>query len=135
MLRDRFPGLPDPLAPFKIARFLLRNTRKGLRDAQESVHDLAEEFRGEPPAEPRAQKVRKPTTKAARVTYPPDVSFALAVAEEYGDPKVKGWAQELADGKISEKQWVSRLTSHAAATRKNLDDVMTRVEQRIAGET
>jgi hypothetical protein len=62
------------------------------------------------------------------------VRLALAVAEEYGDDKVKGWAQEFAGGKISEQQWISRFTTHAAAERGNIDDVLARAEQRMARE-
>ena len=88
------------------------------------------EPRPKPTGETRVRKPKKDTTPKAK-PQPADVRFALAVAEEYGDSKVKGWAQEFADGKISEAQWQSRLTSHAAATRGSLDDVFERALQRV----
>lgn len=63
---------------------------------------------------------------------PDEIRFAKAVAEELGDLKVKAWAKEFADGKITEAQWQSRLTSHAAADRESLDDIYERALQRVA---
>lgn len=85
------------------------------------------------PSKAKAKKPKKDTTPKAK---PDDqaVTFALAVAEEYGDAKVKGWAQEFAKGKISEAQWQSRLTNHAAADRENIDDVIERALARVARE-
>ena len=83
----------------------------------------------------------KPKSKKKRDTTPKkkanleDIAFAQAVAEEMGDNKVKGWAQDFADGKISEKQWVSRLTNHAAAGRETLDDIFARATERMAKES
>jgi hypothetical protein len=85
------------------------------------------------PSKPRAKKAKKDTTPKSKAD-PQAVTFALAVAEEYGDNKVKEWAQEFADGKISEAQWQSRLTNHAAAVRDNLDDVFERALARVAKE-
>lgn len=81
----------------------------------------------------KAKKPKKDTTPKA-TPLPDDVRLALAVAEEYGDDKVKGWAKELSDGKISEPQWITRLTTHAAAERDNIDDILERANQRIARE-
>jgi hypothetical protein len=85
------------------------------------------------PSKPKAKKPKKDTTPKKKGD-PKAVAFALAVAEEYGDEKVKGWAQEFSDGKISEAQWVSRLSNHAAASRANIDDVISRAEARVARE-
>ncbi|KKM73128.1 hypothetical protein LCGC14_1413620 [marine sediment metagenome] len=82
--------------------------------------------------ETTAKKKRDTTPK--KKANPEDIAFAQAVAEEMGDNKVKGWAQEFADGKLSEKQWVSRLTNHAAATRESLDSVFARATERTAKE-
>ncbi len=84
-----------------------------------------------PVTPPAAKKKRKTTPKAK--PDPADVAFAQAVAEELGDTKVQGWAQDFAAGKISEKQWISRLTTHAAATHDTLDNVFSRAEERIKG--
>jgi len=81
-----------------------------------------------PPAKSKKKRDTTPKTKA----NPEDIAFAQAVAEEMGDNKVKGWAQDFADGKISEKQWISRLTNHAAAGRETLDDIFARATQRMA---
>lgn len=89
--------------------------------------------KAEPSQKPKAKRTKKDTTPKAKPESS-DVAFALAVAEEFGDKEVKGWAQEFADGKISEAQWINRLTTHAAATRDSLDDVLARAEQRIARE-
>ena len=75
---------------------------------------------------------RKRDTTPKKKANPQDIAFAQAVAEEMGDNKVKGWAQEFADGKISEKQWISRLTNHAAASRETLDDVFARATEQMA---
>lgn len=85
---------------------------------------------------PQPKKTRKkrdttPKTKG----NPQDIAFAKAVAEEMGDTKVKQWAQDLADGKISEKQWISRLTNHASANYDSLDEVFARATQRMARES
>jgi len=82
---------------------------------------------------PKAKKTKKDTTPKT-TPNPDEVRFAHAVAEEYGDNKVKGWAKEYADGKISEQQWVSRLTTHAAGERESLDEILERANQRIARE-
>jgi hypothetical protein len=75
---------------------------------------------------------RKRNTAPKKKPNPEDVAFAKAVAEEMGDTKVKDWADQFANGKISEKQWISRLTNHAAASRETLDDVFARATQRMA---
>ncbi|KKL03676.1 hypothetical protein LCGC14_2623740 [marine sediment metagenome] len=80
--------------------------------------------------ETKAKKKRNTTPK--QKANPEDIAFAQAVAEEMGDTKVKEWANEFANGKISEKQWVSRLTNHAAASRETLDDVFARATERMA---
>jgi hypothetical protein len=80
-----------------------------------------------------AKKPKKDTTPKT-APEPDGVRFALAVAEEYGDSKVKGWAKEYADGKISEQQWISRLTTHAAAEKDNIDDILERANKRLARE-
>ena len=80
-----------------------------------------------------AKKTKKDTTpknKPADV----DVAFAKAVAEEYNDDQVRGWAKDFASGKISEQQWISRLTTHAASTKDTLDDIFDRAGQRLAKE-
>ena len=77
------------------------------------------------PTKPKAKRKKRDTTPKTKGN-PEDIAFALAVAEEMGDTKVKDWAQQFADGKISEKQWISRLTNHAAAGRDTLDDVFAR---------
>ena len=81
-----------------------------------------------PAAKPRRKRSTAPKGTAATA----DIAFAQAVAEEIGDTKVKGWAQQLADGKISEKQWISRLTLSEAAKRESLDDVFERAQARMA---
>jgi len=80
-------------------------------------------------AKPKPKKKRNTTPK--NKANPTDIAFAQAVAEEMGDTKVKDWADQFANGKISEKQWISRLTNHAAATRENLDDVFARATERM----
>ncbi|MBA7646965.1 hypothetical protein ES703_54733 [subsurface metagenome] len=74
---------------------------------------------------------KKRDTTPKKKANPADIAFAQAVAEEMGDNKVKGWAQDFADGKISEKQWISRLTNHAAAGRETLDDIFARATERM----
>lgn len=95
--------------------------------------EKAEEPQAEAAPKTKVKRAKKDTTPKAK---PEDdaVAFAQAVAEEFGDKEVKGWVQEFADGKISESQWINRLTSHAAATRESLDDVLARAEQRVARE-
>lgn len=85
-----------------------------------------------PVEKPKSKAKKKRDTTPKNKANPEDVAFAHAVAEEMGDNKVKGWAQDFADGKISEKQWISRLTNHAAATRESLDDIFARATQRTA---
>lgn len=85
------------------------------------------------PRKAQPKKPKKDTTPKA-VPADADVVFARAVAAEMNDEKVTGWAEEFAKGKISEAQWVSRLTNHAAATRETLDDVYERANQRVAKE-
>ncbi len=88
-----------------------------------------------PVAAKETKPKKKRNTTPKKKANPEDIAFARAVAEEMGDVKVKDWAQQFADGKISEKQWISRLTNHAAATRDNLDDVFARATQRMSRET
>lgn len=94
-----------------------------------------------PAPEPTPATTSKKTTRKKRNTTPKskanpqDIAFARAVAEELGDTKVKGWAEDFANGKISEKQWISRLTSHASTTYDSLDDVFERAQQRMARES
>ena len=83
--------------------------------------------------ETKTKKKRNTTPKTK--ANPEDIAFAQAVAEEMGDIKVKGWAKDFADGKISEKQWISRLTNHAAAGRESLDDVFAQATERMAKES
>lgn len=75
---------------------------------------------------------KKRDTTPKKKANPQDIAFAQAVAEEMGDNKVKDWAQQFADGKISEKQWISRLTNHASASRESLDDIFARATDRMA---
>ena len=81
---------------------------------------------------PKAKAKKKRDTTPKNKGNPEDIAFAQAIAEEMGDTKVKGWANDFADGKISEKQWISRLTSHSAGTRDTLDDVFARAQERMA---
>ena len=85
------------------------------------------------PATPPQPKKAKRKTTPKKKGNPEAIAFAQAVAEELGNNKVKGWAQEFADGKISESQWINRLTTHASATRDNLDDVFNRAAAHMAG--
>jgi len=88
------------------------------------------------PAATQPKKTRKKRdTTPKNKGNPQDIAFAKAVAEELGDLDVKKWAQELADGKISEKQWISRLTNHAAAKYDSLEDVFARATERMAKES
>lgn len=125
---------------------------KGLSDWADDVNDRIEQMKPSltaPRATTSPEKAEVPSAEAApkakgkrakkdttpkTVPQPEEVAFANAVAEEFGDKEVKGWAQEFADGKISESQWINRLTTHAAATRDSLDDVLARAEQRVARE-
>jgi len=91
-------------------------------------------------AKAKVKKVKKDTTPKPK-TQPDEVElhkiavrFAQAVAEEYGDTKVKDWAKEFADGKISEAQFQSRLMTKAAAERDDIEDVLARANERIARE-
>ncbi|GAI38929.1 unnamed protein product, partial [marine sediment metagenome] len=79
-------------------------------------------------SQPKAKTKKKRDTTPKQKANPEDIAFAKAVAEEMGDTKVKGWADDFAQGKISEKQWISRLTNHAAAGRETLDDIFARGE-------
>ena len=88
----------------------------------------------QPEPKPKAKRKKRDTTPK-RKGNPADIAFARAVAEEMGDIKVKEWAGEFTDGKISEKQWISRLTNHAAATREDLDDIFSRATKRMARES
>ena len=84
-----------------------------------------------PVSNTKAKPKKKRNTTPKKKANPQDIAFAHAVAEEMGDTKVKDWADQFANGKISEKQWISRLTNHAAATRDNLDDVFARATERM----
>ena len=86
----------------------------------------------QPVTQPQPKRAKRKTTPKKKGN-PEGIAFAQAVAEELGDNKVKGWAQEFADGKISERQWINRLTTHASATRDTLDDVFDRATARMAG--
>ncbi|MFH1486568.1 MAG: hypothetical protein ABIH46_10895 [Chloroflexota bacterium] len=88
-----------------------------------------------PVEKPPAKSKKKRDTTPKQKANPQDIAFAQAIAEEMGDTKVKDWAAQFADGKISEKQWISRLTNHAAATRESLDDVFARATARMARES
>ena len=85
-----------------------------------------------PGAKKQTETKKKRNTTPKKKPNSEDIAFAQAVAEELGDTKVKEWANEFANGKISEKQWVSRLTNHAAASRETLDDVFARATERMA---
>ena len=87
-----------------------------------------------PVEKPKGKVKKKRDTTPKSKANPEDIAFAQAVGEEMGDLKVKGWAQDFANGKISEKQWISRLTNHAAAGRETLDDVFARATERMAKE-
>ena len=86
-----------------------------------------------PPAAPTKKK--KKGTKPKQKGDSGEVAFAQAVAQELGDIKVKGWAQDFADGKISEDQWISRLTTHCAAVFEDLDGVFERAGARMPKES
>ena len=85
-----------------------------------------------PVSKTKAKSKKKRDTTPKKKANPDDIAFAQAVAEEMGDTKVKGWAEEFSNGKISEKQWISRLTNHAASSRETLDDVFARATERMA---
>ena len=85
-----------------------------------------------PPPAPTGRKPRKKGATSPKKGRPEDIAFAQAVAEEMGDTKVKEWAEHFAEGRITEKQWISRLTTHAAATRDSLDEVFARATERMA---
>jgi len=87
-----------------------------------------------PVSSTKTKTKKKRDTTPKKKANPQDIAFAQAVAEEMGDNKVKGWAQDFAGGKISEKQWISRLTNHASASRESLDDVFARATERLNKE-
>lgn len=117
-------------------------------DVKDRIDQLKAPAAPQAATEPSQEKAPKaPAKKSKKDTTPkvaPDqaaVRYAQAIAEEYtlqgrmvGDDKVKGWAKEFADGKISEEQWISRLTTHAAAGKDNIDDILERATQRINRE-
>ena len=70
------------------------------------------------------------SSKATKL-HAADAAFAAAVADELGDAQVKAWARNFADGKLSEAEWVAKLTDHAAQTRDTLDDVYERAAARL----
>jgi hypothetical protein len=111
----------------------LDNVTKKAEEVLSAPATAAQESPAAPPAKAKPKRTKK-NTKPKGKPDPDAVKFALAVAEEYGDNRVKTWAQEFADGKISEAQWQSRLTNHAAAVRDNLDDVLDRAVERVARE-
>jgi len=39
--------LPDPAAPFRVIRKLIKGARKGVKDSAEAVKDIGKEMRGE----------------------------------------------------------------------------------------
>jgi len=41
------PPLPDPAAPFRVIRKLIKGARKGVKDSAEAVKDIGKEMRGE----------------------------------------------------------------------------------------
>ena len=82
-------------------------------------------------SQPKAKTKKKRDTTPKNKANPEDIAFAQAVAEEMKDPKVTEWAKQFADGKISEKQWISRFTNHAAAARESVDDVFARATERM----
>lgn len=96
----------------------------------------------EAPPETETAPAKRPPSKPPRKTkrdttpkQPPsdaDIVFARAVSEELNDEKVTRWFGEFEKGKISEAQWISRLTNHCAATRETLDDVFERAGTRLA---
>lgn len=110
----------------------LNNIQKVIAQPKRTIEQPA------PEAAPPSVLTGTPKKKAKRKTTPKkkgnpeDIAFAQAVAEEMGDLKVKEWAHEFADGKISEKQWINRLTTHATSTRDNLDDIFARAGERLA---
>jgi len=85
-----------------------------------------------PVSNPKAKPKKKRNTTPKKKANPADIAFAKAVAEEMGDTKVNEWAAQFESGKISEKQWISRLTNHASASRDSLDDVFARATERMA---
>lgn len=88
-----------------------------------------------PQASTKTKTRKKRDTTPKKKANPEDIAFAQSVAEEMGDNKVKDWAKQFADGKISEKQWISRLTNHAASSRETLDDIFARATERMARES
>ena len=85
-----------------------------------------------PAPAPAGRKPRKKGATAPKKGNPADIAFAQAVAAELGETKVKDWADHFAEGRISEKQWLTRLTTHAAAARDSLDEVFARATERMA---
>ena len=85
-----------------------------------------------PVSNPKVKPKKKRNTTPKKKANPADIAFAKAVAEEMGDTKVKEWADQFESGKISEKQWISRLTNHASSSRDSLDDVFARATERMA---
>lgn len=65
------------------------------------------------------EKENKKTRKGEKIPAEAKANFVRCVAEVVGEKKVAGWAEEYASGKISEAQWVSRLSAFCAP--KNLD--------------
>lgn len=86
------------------------------------------------PARPAPAKKPKKDTTPKTKPQEADVQYAQLVAEELADEKVTGWQEEFAQGKISEAQWISRLTSHCHAHGKDLDAVIARAETRMKQE-
>lgn len=78
------------------------------------------------------RKKKRETGKPAEQT--PEVIFAQAIAAEMNDGQVTGWAKEFADGKITEKVWIQRLTDHAAKSVDNLDDIFEKARIRLEKE-
>ncbi|KKN22108.1 hypothetical protein LCGC14_0918560 [marine sediment metagenome] len=79
----------------------------------------------------RLAPVTKPKAKKKKAKQDP-VKFARAVAEEMNDDQVKTWAQEFADGQITEQKFVEKLTKYAAQQegRFNMDDIYDRAAKR-----
>lgn len=89
-----------------------------------------------PSTTPSVKPAKRPK-RAAKIKQPPsqeDIVFARAVAAEMNDDKVNGWLEDFCSGKITEAQWISRLTAHASKTRDTLDDVFGRANERVARE-
>jgi hypothetical protein len=94
---------------------------------------MLEEGNSQAPAAKPARRAKKDTTPKT----PPNseaVRYAQLVAEELNDKKVVGWAEEYSTGKISEAQWLSRLTAYCAPKKKSLDDVFNKAADRMIAE-